>query len=630
MAEPVWDGTGTDPWMPQRLAAQAQAVVGERTVFDDYLARLSRWLVAASRAVLKSLVVDPDAIWSLMPAWAESMTEFVHTVIADLIGAAYRKLLGPGYLYSQQPHVTAYLAEAQNRLVGVPNQVYDLIVEQIAEGAGMGEGIEGIRKRVQNTFSLTDTPYWPNRAVVVARTECLLGDTQVESDGIQAVYRRWYEGPVFRVHMASGYEFTGTANHPVLTPSGWFALGELQPGDELVRHDGGQNLRARGDVHVGDMPATLGEVYDALAAVGVRIRARAGQPDFHGDGMDGHVDIAVANRELADRVEAALGQHLGDFGFKTPHNRPSELLGGGRLASVDGVSPLAQDAERLQPSLDGARVQTVFGRQVAEGSAVQILSRHLVDIELELVRMVEAELAIAGAQGVAGLASGHSSVLQDALYNSVVHPQSPGERQLAVPSQIFSDDGVSVQIQPAQSGGFGLGARRYPRVGEYGADPSCVDAQALLDAVDALTRPVGVDQIVRVDRLEFVGHVYNLSTERGWFGVGPFYSGNTMGAMNAGRAGAFRAVAEELGQPFDKSWLATMAGPAAATTRPTHRAADGQRVPVDGLFRVGESLMDRPGDPSAPANEVISCRCSMLLLKPGESVDLSNRQFLDY
>jgi len=187
MAEPVWDGTGTDPWMPRRLAAQAEAVVGERTVFDDYLARLSRWLVMTRRAVMRSPITDPDAIWALMPAWAESMTEFVHSTIADLIGTAYRKLLGPGYIYSQRPHVTAYLAEAQNRLLNVPNQVYDRIVGEIAEGAGMGEGMPQIAKRVEEMFSLTNTPYWPNRAVVVARTESMAALNAGRSGAFKAV-----------------------------------------------------------------------------------------------------------------------------------------------------------------------------------------------------------------------------------------------------------------------------------------------------------------------------------------------------------------------------------------------------------------------------------------------------------
>lgn len=188
MAElPVWDGQGVDPWMPRRLAAQAEARVGERTVYDDYLARLSRWLVDTRRAVLRSSVVDPDAVWSMFLAWVDSVTDFVHTTVADLVGTAYRKALGPNYPYSQRPHVTAYLAEAQNRLLNVPNQTYDRIVGQIAEGAGMGESMDAIQRRVQEVFSLTGTPYWPNRAVVVARTETMGALNAGRSGAFQAV-----------------------------------------------------------------------------------------------------------------------------------------------------------------------------------------------------------------------------------------------------------------------------------------------------------------------------------------------------------------------------------------------------------------------------------------------------------
>lgn len=192
MAEtpPVWDGQGVDPWMPQRLAAQTEAVVGERTMFDDYLARLSRWLVQTRRALASSAVVDPNTVWSLLPAWADSMAEFVHTTVADLIGVAYRRMLGPGYVYSQRPYVTAYLAEAQNRLMDVPNEVYDRIVGQIAEGAGMGEGMAQIAKRVQTTLSPTDTPYWQNRAVVTARTETMGALNTGREGAYQAVAER--------------------------------------------------------------------------------------------------------------------------------------------------------------------------------------------------------------------------------------------------------------------------------------------------------------------------------------------------------------------------------------------------------------------------------------------------------
>lgn len=45
--------------------------------------------------------------------------------------------------------------------------------------------------------------------------------------------------------------------------------------------------------------------------------------------------------------------------------------------------------------------------------------------------------------------------------------------------------------------------------------------------------------------------------------------------------------------------------------RRTHVEADGQSVPMNSVFHVGDSLMLYPGDPNAPAGEVVNCRCSM-------------------
>jgi Phage Mu protein F like protein len=96
----------------------------------------------------------------------------------------------------------------------------------------------------------------------------------------------------------------------------------------------------------------------------------------------------------------------------------------------------------------------------------------------------------------------------------------------------------------------------------------------------------------------------------------------TIGALNAGRVDSFVAVAEELDEPFEQMWLATDD----MRTRPTHRAADGQRVPLGQPFTIGEASLMHPGDPAGPAKEVIQCRCTTLLLKPGETIDLSRRQ----
>jgi F like protein len=96
-------------------------------------------------------------------------------------------------------------------------------------------------------------------------------------------------------------------------------------------------------------------------------------------------------------------------------------------------------------------------------------------------------------------------------------------------------------------------------------------------------------------------------------------------AHNAGTYAGFLSMAEFDPQPWEKAWLAT----ADTRTRETHRRADQQRVKLGAQFRVGRARLLYPGDPSGPPEEVIQCRCTLLMLEPGEEIDLTNRQFLD-
>lgn len=98
----------------------------------------------------------------------------------------------------------------------------------------------------------------------------------------------------------------------------------------------------------------------------------------------------------------------------------------------------------------------------------------------------------------------------------------------------------------------------------------------------------------------------------------------TMGAVNAGVFRAAQLDAEARGDlaPF-KVWISTEDN----RTRPTHVAADGQRTLLSEPFRVGGAQLLFPGDPRGPANEVINCRCSILPIVLGETIDWTNRQF---
>jgi hypothetical protein len=97
----------------------------------------------------------------------------------------------------------------------------------------------------------------------------------------------------------------------------------------------------------------------------------------------------------------------------------------------------------------------------------------------------------------------------------------------------------------------------------------------------------------------------------------------TIGAVNAGVYRGAQLEAEQRGDvaPF-KQWISTED----PRTRPTHVAADKQRTLLSEPFRVGGAPLLFPGDPRGPAQEVINCRCSLLPVVLGETIDWTSRQ----
>ena len=88
------------------------------------------------------------------------------------------------------------------------------------------------------------------------------------------------------------------------------------------------------------------------------------------------------------------------------------------------------------------------------------------------------------------------------------------------------------------------------------------------------------------------------------------------GAQNAGRLDSYYR-AEGMGIKLRKQWMATLDN----RTRHTHRALDGESVPINEPF--SNDLMF-PGDPEGDASEVWNCRCTMIADIEGYETDLSD------
>ena len=86
------------------------------------------------------------------------------------------------------------------------------------------------------------------------------------------------------------------------------------------------------------------------------------------------------------------------------------------------------------------------------------------------------------------------------------------------------------------------------------------------------------------------------------------------GAQNAGRQQAYER-AKAMGIKLQKEWIATLDG----RTRHSHGMADGQKVDINGMFKVGGCKMRYPGDvANGTAEEIYNCRCTMATVEPPE------------
>ena len=169
---------------------------------------------------------------------------------------------------------------------------------------------------------------WDRAALRIDNTiRCFPGDTIIEASAIQRGYRRWYEGSMVTVVTREGI-LSGTPNHPVLTPRGWVALGDLHTSDHLIRGTIRQRMPWR-DPDVQYRPPTFSQVFETLADTGIGRRVVGRSVDFHGDGLDGDVEVVTTDGILRVATDGSILQEEQEIDFTDPDLPPAVLVGSG-------------------------------------------------------------------------------------------------------------------------------------------------------------------------------------------------------------------------------------------------------------------------------------------------------------
>ena len=402
--------------------------------------------------------------------------------------------------------------------------VHESIAQAIKDGTPLEEWRETVADRLTEAWGKENSP----------RIECLPGDAVVTGAVVRAIHRRWHEGPLVEVITASGRKFSATPNHPMLTRRGWVATGELQEGDDLVCHRGPQDERPLRNHDVADPPPSIAELFRSCSRVGPVERVEGAPNDFHGDGGNSDVDVALPARELSVGLFATLLKPLEEHIFsESALASPRFCLACGHLLVITqrcGFCDVpAMDASLTQQTNNNVVGDIEFTRKGVGAFAGQISANNL------LHGQTGSRLASPPPPGVeetSGLTvgpgySGASGPKCDVAGSGV---ESCGDSFTTEARLVQGNSGVldgSVRVSAndlSRCPGRSIHAcLDQDLVNCHGAD-----AKGATNLFAAGPSDIQFDRVITRRTVEFRGHVYNLSTPYGYFTTQGIITGNTI------------------------------------------------------------------------------------------------------
>ena len=368
-----------------------------------------------------------------------------------------------------------------------------------------------------------------------SHVECLPGETPVTGAVVRAAHRRWYEGPLVEVVTAAGRKFSTTPNHPMLTRLGWRGTGELREGDDLVGYRGQKDSVPSRNDDVAAPPASIAQVFSACSEVGNTERIHGVDRDFHGDGAHGDVDIASPAGMLRTGIFAALRKPLEQLLFT-----PAKLATPRFCRECGHLVVVTQRCGFCDRPVSDAGLSEHPSDRVVAGA--QFLSETVAALASRIAsgNLLLRQILTLARRGSAAREMQSARLAQGAGFTgSFDHLSDPLGRR--------SDDGS--------------------------------------DALSAKAADIEFDRVVSLRIFEFRGHVYNLSTQHGYFTIAGLFTGNTIYRTNMVSAYSSGRVVE-MTQPSVLAALPywQIRTVKDARQRPTHRAADGVVLPANHPF----------------------------------------------
>lgn len=221
----------------------------ENRLFRVVRAGLDRFINAARNKVMAPFrswggMPDPSGVYQAQDVWTTELA----TIISNFNDVADQAWSQASDVPSVSRHafVVAQLAQTQNFLVRIPDEVYNLVFAEINDGVNAGENTARIAERVDSVLATTGSERWANRARVIAITETTraygagtvaagLEQSRVTGRLLQKSWRTEHDDRVRPSHVAVDgvtlplYQPFNVGGFPMLFPGD-----PLGPADEVV------------------------------------------------------------------------------------------------------------------------------------------------------------------------------------------------------------------------------------------------------------------------------------------------------------------------------------------------------------------------------------------------------------
>jgi len=200
------------------------------------------------------------------------------------------------------------LAGGRTKVVFGTGNVARPPVAFVGEAPGQNEDLSGL-PFVGRAGAILDEfiawmGYTREQVYILNPVMCFPGATVVCASGIEKIYRRWYEGPLLKVHTEKG-DLSGTPNHPVFSSRGRLPLSRLLEGDDLIHYPVLKRV-GFGDPDIEHAPTKFDQLFRTLSDVGIRKWMVDSHVNFHGDGGHANIEVVTPYRLLRGHSNPAL------------------------------------------------------------------------------------------------------------------------------------------------------------------------------------------------------------------------------------------------------------------------------------------------------------------------------------